>query len=675
MENLKRELAEKEFLIQNLYNTMDDCVAKDEFDRAKCEISSLREKNEILYHRKMNDAVVEKSLFDEIDCAMREILDLRAMNSKLKSSRTGHTNGDEFACLKRRISELETANATLQCHRKQCNNRGSKRRGESTGNSEMTQNEISHLKRKNAQLLDELDDCNAKQRKLEKAKANLECHRDAGNAELERAYKMVDTLKEELDNVLVKQRNDRKKLAEYRRDAEAAESGQRPIRRRISELECDCDDYQRESESLRRRIDELERVEDKGNEEKAKLSRKNEQLEQELDAVNVEYKALETKIKAIEQGIREDAQAEVVKLQQKIEEIKLERDMAFDEVSQEKRITRDLEKGLEEAHEQKHRLQKTVTDLEEAFADLDNENRRTTASLAALDAEKEEGHVTQHQLQGKIRELQQSKDDLEQEVHHLEREVRNTTNQMREYQTEVEALTDENHRKTALLTELDTANVDGQENCNALRQELALLKRESEHFAGAQHDLSRELVAAEEREGTLRQKLKAAEAEAEDLQRHLEDKIKEDELLKEKLGEIRKGMEGYSGLETKVAELEDWNEMLRNSIGKWKSAFGKTRESAMKEHQDLITIIEDIRQERDEYEQKWQEDSAALNKMEQKIKKEGVVELATLNDVIAQQRIDESVRASRRSSLSSGRRSRASSPFLDSRRSSRGLTR
>ena len=139
MEKLKRQLAEQEMLIQKLCtDSKTNCVARQQFDCSPVEICDVRQQ-QILHRNQRQEMLIEKSLFDEIDCAMREIVDLR---DKLQRSQSRNTN--EFKSLKERITELEGANEALKCQSKAC------------------------------------------------------------NAELERAYEMVDKLKEKLDNVLAK---------------------------------------------------------------------------------------------------------------------------------------------------------------------------------------------------------------------------------------------------------------------------------------------------------------------------------------------------------------------------------------------------------------------------------------------------------------------------------------
>ena len=323
------------------------------------------------------------------------------------------------------------------------------------------------------QLCEELGHSKAKQRAMQKDMGHLKGDRDGCYVELQRAYKMVDKLKGELDYVLAKHRTEQQKANAAKREQQLTEQ---LLYRKISELQHNFDECNRQKERFRDTIREMEMEEERTQGIFHKLHDGNREFMNELGAAEQEIRRLRKDIFQLEDE-RDATLAEEALLQSKI---------------------KDFEDDMKRQQQEQRKVWENKIDIEERLALADEENQKLTSLLQARDTEVEDAHENEQRLRRTIAEL---KSDIE----HLEQDSQDARAKLREAQSEIDAVQGELRKSVGMVHTLQSRD-------HELKQIVQNMEQEREEFE----------IAAQAQVVAVQQDLEDALAEQRVLQRKLD---------------------------------------------------------------------------------------------------------------------------------------------------------
>ena len=542
----------------------------------------------------LEDVVMEKSLFNEIDCAMREILHLR----------------NTVESLRNKILEMETENATLKAQALALSTNTS-------NTTNMTVNklleELKAVKDENKRMravMAEIDFMEEDDKNNDKLRTKLrDKHRDK---QLPKMKQMLSNMNRERDQYVAANRILEKKVSSLQRNVDDAVEAQkslrnqmnqipfesrgkrekRPLRRKMAQLLGDLEDHRRENKSLQRQIEKMDQEQEReiglGIAELESERTRTRKLEDELESANMEVRKLQNSMEQYEEN-RES----ILSTQRKLHK---ENTGLLIKLQKVQKVANTDQKALRSARKKVGVLEVEMQNAAEAAArELQS---AIIKSKEERDIEVGKGRHIREKLKKEHDEILHKYHVAKRQVVTLKTELKAATANLKKSQSQSKELRKRNQdaeREKAegiqQITESSLSKISKLENEQKEEMKRALeMESEKRRETNSKYEKERDsallqerellntiTVLKQERDGALRRE-RQLERKVTDLERHMV-------IEQAHHREARK----------KVTDLEAEVSTLQTQKGE--------------EHQEMMEIIHDIQEERDELEQKWQRES------------------------------------------------------------------
>ena len=611
-----------EGLEQKVRNTKSDVKASQNETNGQAEFAELQRQNEEEANQKLTTLKLKnKNLESQLNAAVekeRELEDeLVAANDNQKILRTKLKGLEE--------DMRDAVDMEVRKHRKSI--------GECEEQRNAAHAKERQLQKKIADLQEQIEKDQTDQRKLRNKLSDLDWALSAAKDDCRKKDVMLNALDAEKDDETQRlQKQLRTVATDLEEKMESEQVNERKYRNLMEECEAERDAALETERKLQRQIAQFNEKLEENAKETTKLRMRVGELEIAADA---DQKSMRSKMKMLEDELQDAAEAELRKVRNEIDECGEERDAALARERQLQRKITDLEEEIRTENNKIHKLRDQVGDLEQELSQADEENRRNRAVIAVIDAEKEdcgsngnqlrtliagiererdECLSSQRNLRKKLSELNEEKEEGSKKLSQLRRlnnELADESQLLRTQLTELREGVDTEVRKLRIsIEQYEKDKNEGIKEIGKLQNRVNELVNELKYQLAVKDENGKALTAFRSKIKALKEEMenasKAHVVEAENLQNALTNCEEERDAALDRERELRRKV---SKLERDITMGQSQLRKAQKNVTDLKDKMTTLQIQKEEELQELMAIIQDIREEHDKLEQKWRFDT------------------------------------------------------------------